>query len=650
MEEVVHNQISNFLMNHLPFSFLRKKDLVEISKQSSIKFVDKGEIIFKEGDPHIKTFYVIQQGSIELLYQDGIEEKLSEICDVGDIFGLKAIIGNRVYINTSKAHEESLLIQIPFHTFQNFIESEPKIAMYFAAGFSSGRALRNVGIKEVETARKNLSNSSERKNTKTPFREEDSLPVYKERKIISCGPDTKIKDAALLMNQNKVGSILIVDTEQRPLGIVTDVDFRKKVVADSIPLDKPVSEIMSFPVLTVNKEITFAKTIITMMQKNIRHLCITKDGTSNTAVIGIVTEHDILILQGNNPAVIAKEILSARNLNDLPALREKAEILLEEYLHQELSMEFILDIITEVNDALIIRIIDLNIQMMIVEGFGKPPVPFSWISLGSEGRKEQALRTDQDNAIVFENDDDEKFETIQKYFLELGARVTKSLNDCGFKFCPGEIMASNPKWCTSLTKWKTYFEEWIYSTTPQSILNFSIFFDFRSVYGNKNLVEDLDTFIQQKLKENQNALRFLAINAISNSPPLGLFRGFVVDKSGKHKNQFDIKARGTMPLADGARVLALEIGIKERNTIERYKKLSEHYPKLESEYKELAVVFEIISRFRTNNTLKNPTDGNYINPDNLNKIEKETLKHAFRIIQELQKRIEIHFQLNLIPK
>lgn len=651
-EGVIHNQVSLFLMDHLPFGFLKENDLLEISKKSQIKYFDKGDTIFEEGGTPPGQFYVIKEGSVELLFQDGDETKLSEICDVGDIFGIKAIIGARNYINTAKAHEETLVVVIPYSAFVTYIENDTRVAMYFAAGFSSGRALnKSIGIEEVERARKNLTTSDTKlAHTQTGFRDEDALPVFKDREVIYCTADTSIKDAATIMSKRNVGSILILDIEDRPIGIVTDVDFRKKVVPKEIPITSPVSTIMSSPVMTVGKEITIAKSIITMMQKNVRHLCITVDGTPNTRVEGIVTEHDILILQGNNPAVIAKEILQAKALKDLPGLRNRAEVLLHEYLKQEVSMAFILDIITEVNDALIIRIIQLCLKELETEGWEDPGLRFSWLSLGSEGRKEQPLRTDQDNAIIYENPAPGKEESANKYFLELGKKVTKVLNECGFKFCPGDVMASNPKWCGSQSTWEKYFRDWIYSGAPDAILNFSIFFDFRSVFGDPSFAVGLNEFIQTVLAENKNVLRFLAANAVSNSPPIGLFRGFIVDRHGQHKNEFDIKARGTMPIVDAARVLCLEANIQERNTIERYKALAKKDTKHARDYEEAAVTFEILSRFRTINTIEHPDKGNYINPNNLNKIEKETLKHAFQIIQELQKRLEVHFRLDLMSK
>lgn len=636
---VLHNRVSRFLSEYLPFSYMNEGDLLELTKKATMKFFDKGEIIFSEGSTPPPYFYVVQQGSVELSYNEDGEEIVSEIVDMGDIFGLKALLGKRNYINTAKAREETLLIVLPFSIMEGIINKEAKIGMYFAAGFSSGRS--KVNMNQINQVRKTLSRKYENNNA---IRQADSIHVFKNRAIIYCNPNTTILEAAKIMTQKKVGSILVLDYEDRPVGIVTDVDFRKKVICNQMNLNEPVSSIMSSPVITVRKDITLAETLITMMNKNIRHLCITRDGTDKTPVEGIVTEHDIMLLQGNTPAVITKQIYNSENIKEIKELRDQAEDLMKTYLEEELSLSFIFEMITQVNDAMIQRLIEIAIKDL-----GEPPVSFAWLSLGSEGRKEQVLRTDQDNAILYENPQPEKKESVKNYFLELAKKVNDSLYECGFAYCKGEVMAKNPKWCASFDDWKMYFLNWIESPTPKAIMHFSIFFDLRPVYENKSLVEDLEKFIHNQIQKNPNCLRYLALNSVSSTPPLGMWKGFAVEKHGEHKDQFDIKARGTVPIVDAARVLALEVGITEKNTMERWKKLAEKKPDRKDEYLEMSATFEIVSRIRIKNNLYNPQNGNYINPANLNKIDKETLKYAFQIIREMQKKLEVHFRLDLIP-
>lgn len=640
-------QIGELLRKFPPFSFLLETELLEISISTEIQYFAHNEIIFKENDPPEGKFYFIQKGSIELLYEEDGKQVISEICDEGEIIGIKALLGNRNYLNTARAHEDSLLVLIPYHTFFKYLEINPKIALYFAAGFSSGRSIKKTNLHEFESARKELSNLDSHPNLSLKF---DSFVIFREKKLIFCTTNTSIQRAAEIMTESRVGSILVLNERHCPVGIVTNLDFRAKVATFAIPLESNVSNIMSSPVHTVTSSITLSSAMLNMMSKNIRHLCVTEDGTPYSRALGIITEHDILLIQGDNPAIITKEILQSKSLNQLPTLRNKIESIVKEYIKQEVSIPFILEIITEVNDALISKIIELCITKLRELNYEDPGVEFVWLSLGSEGRREQSTRTDQDNAILFEDPPIDKVEAVKSYFLALGKLVTDELHACGFAYCPGNIMASNPKLCMSLSEWQDSFYRWILSGTPEAVLNISIFFDFRASYGKKELAQSLENFIQTKIPENQNILRYIALNSLAISTPLGLFRNFLVDKKGKHKNQFDIKLKGITPLVDAARVLALENKLQERSTIGRFNELKKIFPKLEKEYEEAKSTFEVLTRFRIRNLFENPGNNNYLNPDTLTKMEKEILKYGFRSINELQSILSTHFQLHLLGR
>lgn len=647
VDETISSQLGELLSKFPPFHFLKKSELLNLSKKIEIRFFAEKDILFEEGKKPDGFFFFIQKGSVELLWNNQGKQDISDICDTGEIIGLKAILGNRNYLNTARAHEDTLVLVIPFSSFQPYLESNPKISLYFASGFTSGRVLQRSAIQGFENARKEFSKQT---LPSTILRDFDTFSMYKEKEIISCNPETSIKNAADLMNKKNVGSILILDIDKKPIGIVTDVDFRKKVIPDNIDTNSPVTKIMSRPVYSVKKDISLAETMLIMLRNNIRHLCITKDGTEQSEAIGIITEHDVLLLQSNNPAIITKEIFQARNLNELPRIRNKIEDIVKEYVRQEVSIHYILEIITEINDSLISKIIELSIIELKLLGFTDPEVNFVWLALGSEGRREQAHRTDQDNAILYEDPSPEKAQDTKLYFLELAKMVTGELNACGFAFCPGNIMASNPDLCKSMTEWKNSFFKWIRSGSPEAVLNCSIFFDFRCVYGSKDLSEALESYIHEKIEENQNILRYMALNAVSNSPPLGLFRNFLLEKNGKHKHELNIKLRGISPLVDGARVLALKYKVKNRNTYERLEALKEKVPEFRKEYEEAANTFHILSRFRLVHSIQNSDSNNYINPDNLSKIEREILKNSFGVIKDLQTHLENHFQLNLMQR
>ncbi|HQU61422.1 MAG TPA: DUF294 nucleotidyltransferase-like domain-containing protein, partial [Saprospiraceae bacterium] len=352
-----------------------------------------------------------------------------------------------------------------------------------------------------------------------------------------CLPNTPIREAAAIMTGRQVGSIIVVDEKLAPAGIVTDKDFRTKVATGLVSLDKPVTAIMSSPVITVVPDITVADVQIQMVKHRINHLCITEDGTTDSKVIGVLSEHDLMVLQGNNPAILVREVRRCYNAESLRQVRERSESLLKEYIYQEVSIAFISTVMSEVNDEIIKRVIVLSEKEMEQEGHEKPEAGFCWLALGSEGREEQLLRTDQDNALLFDNVSDEAYESTKAYYLKLAGKVTYLLNQVGFEYCPGDMMASNPSWCLSLQEWKKQFSEWIFEPSPQAVRFCTIFFDYRPIYGDTVLAEQLTAHIFDSIQDQTVFLAFLGKDALQNPPPLTFFRNFVVENSGEHKDE-----------------------------------------------------------------------------------------------------------------
>ena len=640
------DRVKTELQKYPPFNQLTDNVLQGFSTKIKVQYYQEGEIIFEKGDDPKPYAFIVIKGSVNLTETIEHEEVLIDVCDEGDIFGVRHILAHDNYYVTAKVAEESLIYAVPVQEFKNLIENDSKVALFFAAEFASGMPEREYSLAHSVSLRKAYSNNP----CKPVLVENDTLEIHPTKNVVSCAPDVAIQHAAKIMADRNVGSIIIVNDKRHPLGIITDTDLRKKVVAvETNVKNDPVSSIMSSPVYTIEKGKTVADLIILMMKTNLRHFCVTQDGTPNTPVEGIISEHDVVTAEGNNPAVIIKEMMQCRDKEKLAMQREKAEELLISYLQQDVGIHFIANVITEVNDALISRAMEFAIQELNDEGYPKPELRFCWLSMGSEGRKEQLLRTDQDNAILYDDPPESEAEKVKQYFLSLGEKVTKILIDCGFKKCPADIMANNPKWNQSLTGWKTLFEKWILTPEPKAVMHSTIFFDFRPVYGNMDLADELKLFVIEKVKHGHGFLIFFAVNALQNPPPLSFFRNFIVESSGKHANEFDIKARTMMPLCDAARVLAFELEIKEYlSTSERYEKIAEIEPQLKELAKESGMAYEILMRLRAQNGLKHKNSGRYINPNNLNKLERQALRNIFKTIDSLQSTINLRYQLDYV--
>jgi CBS domain-containing protein len=258
------------------------------------------------------------------------------------------------------------------------------------------------------------------------------------------------------------------------------------------------------------------------------------------------------------------------------------------------------------------------------------------LALGSEGREEQLLRTDQDNAILYA-DTGEESKAVVEFFQELGKRVVDVLVEAGFERCPGDVMASNPKWNQPLSEWKSYFTGWIREPENIAVMHTNIFFDFRPVYGDESLAADLKSHIFEQLKTERSFLSFMARNATQNPPPLSFFRNMVVERSGEHRDAFDIKARAMTPLADAARVLVYDLGINiYGSTAERWQKIAEADESLARLADEAAMAYEILMRIRALEGLNRGSSGRYVHIKELNKLERQTLRNTFSVVKDVQ--------------
>ncbi len=640
--------VYNFLKRFPPFDLMEEQELLNIASGVRMKYVAAQEAILRKGDEPLDYFFVVHKGSILITENQDGEDVLIDQCDEGDIFGVRASIAQDEYIADAVAEEESLLYTIPMAQFNEVMAANPRVALFLAAGFASGLSILKSDQDDNVINVRRLLNQKDH-FTSQPL-EIDTLQIDSQKKIIDCSPQHTVREAAKIMSIFNVGSILITNEQKHPLGIITDSDFRRKVVAaEEIIKDKLVTSIMSSPVKTIRPELSVAEVMLKMISSRVTHLVVTEDGTPSSPALGVASQRDVLIAQGNNPSVLLKQIIKAKEVSQLARIRTQAESLVESYLHQEVGVPFISNIITEINDVLIQKANTFAIEKLKEQGLELPKLKYCWISLGSEGRREQLLRTDQDNALIYEDPSESEAAYAKSYFLKMSREITNTLLEVGFVKCPADMMASNPKWCQPISQWKKYFQDWIRQPDPQSVMHTTIFFDFRPIIGEETLAHELKEFIFQEIDKNELFLSLLAKNALQNPPPLSFFRSFIVEKGGTHKNEFDIKARAMMPLADAARVLAYSFKIKSYgSTFERFEEIARLDKNLTSICEAAAMAYEILLRQRAIYGLKNKNSGRYINPEHFNKLERQTIRSTFKTIDKIHQILEVRYRLNFI--
>lgn len=644
---LIAGSIAAFLNAYPPFSFLKLEELHRLANQTVVKHMEEGEWVLKTGQTPADHFYVVNKGSVHILSEAEGQEVLVDVCDEGDVFGLRALLAEGAYVSSAKVSEEALLYLLPIAPFEHILEHNPRVSLFFAAGFASRLPSRIETLLEKAPAHFPSNNEL----SENPVASERDLRIVDGvKEVMTCSPDISVWEAAKKMSDKRIGSLIVASQDRIPIGILTDSDLRRRVIAKGLnPAETKISEIMTSPVMTIKRGMNVSELIITMIRQRIRHFVVTEDGTPKTPVIGIISERDVLSTQGSNPGVIFREITRAETAERMNNLRGKAEVLMQQYLEQEVGMNFISGVMKEINDAILTRVMQMVTEKMQEKGYGEPPMRFCWLSLGSEGRKEQLLRTDQDNALVYEDPPEKEAASVQSYFLTFASIANELLEACGFERCPADMMASNPQWCLSLSGWKKQFYQWVATPKPKAVMHSTIFFDFRPVYGDKTLSETLRNYIFELVDKDKLFTSLLAKGALNNPPPLSFFRKFIVEKGGQHEDRFDIKARAMMPLADAARVLAYSAHILEEvGTVERFRAVAQKEQKDKDLFEEAAMAYEILMRFRALNGLRHKDSGRYIEVEHLNKLHRQTLRNVFVTITKIQKLLRVRFQTDMI--
>ena len=638
MKNTIAERILDFLKDFPPFNLLPKETLFEISTKIEIHYFEKDQIIFDQNDNPHEHFYMVYEGAVRLYRFVEDQKHVVDICDEGDLFGLRPLIMKENYLMGAAANEESILYGIPIQLFSDIILNYPKVSQFLIASFATntrdpftdkhkGKLFANIeAIRKVEN---NFIETQTAKYTQNP---------------ITCSPKTTIQFAAKVMTTNIINSI-VVTVDNIPIGIMTDKDIRTKIGTGLFKITDPVEAIMTSPVITFAENITVAEAQLARLKHKVSHLCITKDGTNKTELVGILAEHDLSLIQGNNPLLLTKQIRSAKDAETLKYIRSKASELTQGYIEQEIPIYFVTKVISEINTAITKKAIHLSIKEIGVE----PPVAYTWLALGSQSRKEQLLMTDQDNALVFENVSEEKYTETKKYFLKLASKVTEKLNIVGFEYCPANIMASNPKWCLSVSEWKSQFKDWIKHPSSDKILNSIIFFDFEFIYGDTHLYDKMAKSVFKYIYKKPVFLGFLSKATLDNPAPLGFFKQFLVEEDGENKDHFDIKSRAIRPLVDAARIFSLHHQISVNNTIARYEKLMEVEPQNSDIFESCANAFKILLQFRTSQGLTNNDSGRFVDINNLSKADRLKLKSCFKPIKNVQESLKLRFNVSQIP-
>ena len=624
-------QAKHFLSGLVPFSFLPAEEIALIAKNLTMVQHPEDTILFVQERSRVGYLYILQKGSAERYYEENYKKTMSEMLSEGDLYGgISMLVNDSISVRTFRVNEKSYFYLLPKKIFLEICSRYKEFTEYFTDTF--GKRMLEKSYASIIA------------NTLQP--EEEGLQFFNRaleslsmKKPVFGESNLSIRNAAKMMGQEEIGSLFINTPEGECIGVVTEKDLTKKVIATGFDISRPVSDIMSSPVRTIPDQALIFEALLAMMQEDIRHLAVTG---ANKKVTGIISNRDLLTAQGQSPVFLIREISAAGSMTEIIDRHNKLPRQIRSLIAGGAKAKNLTRFITTVSETILDKLIEYTIDSV-----GQPPVEFAFMILGSEGRREQTLKTDQDNAIIFKDVPKKDESEVKQYFLKFGEKACTLLDEAGYAFCKGDVMAMNPKWCQPLSTWKKYYSGWIHAAEPEDLLKASIFFDFRTGYGNDDFVDSLHRHLFASLQGWPGFFRHLAENAMYFTPPLGFFRNFVVESKGKHRDAFDIKS-AMMPIVDFARIYALKNKIEETNTLERLRQLNLKKVLSRQAYEELERAYSFLLQLRLARQTTSVIDekaepDNYIKPKALTRIEQKMLKEIFIRIEKFQSKLGFDF-------
>ncbi|GHA42559.1 DUF294 nucleotidyltransferase-like domain-containing protein [Photobacterium aphoticum] len=616
-------EVLNFISQYPPFDDLPEEHLKQIAMQAEVAYFRQGTDILKSGDD-IRDLYMVRSGAVEVYRRKG---ELYNRIDAGGLFGQMGLLMNNRVRMPVKAIEDTLVYCIPEQMFVALCDEFENFADF-------------MELEDSARLRTAISNQNDG----------NDFTTAKARKILSREPVTlpstaTIQEAAMLMAEENVTSLLIVrppeeiteEDDDQLLGILTDRDLCIRVLAQGLDTNFAVSEVMTTDVVSLDYNAYVFEAMLTMLRYNTHHLPILKDKKP----IGVIGMTDIVRYESQNSLLLVSSIYQQTSVEDLKQVASQVKDCFVRMVSEDANAHMIGRAMSVIGSSFKQRLAELAEQEL-----GPAPIPYCLIAMGSMARDEQLIVTDQDNALILDNSYDEAVHG--EYFAQFAKFVCDGLAECGYEYCTGDIMATNPEWRKTRAEWEECFARWIDDPTPERLLNSNIFFDLLGVHGRLKWAEHLSSFVVRRAKRNNRFLAAMAYNAIRRTPPLGFFKDFVMEKDGRHRNSINLKRRGTAPMADLIRVHALAIGSRSQNSFERLDDINDAGILPKGRGMDLKDAMELIYMVRIRHQALDIENGekpdNNIEPEHMSDFERRNLKAAFQILSNAQNFMKYRYQ------
>lgn len=623
----------NFLKKHAPFNKMTSDALLDFAQKSQIAFYPAGSTIVGPESGNVRYFYLIESGKVQARQAGEVTVTEYSILSLsaGESFPIGAVTAGRPSTNHYLAVEDTFCYQLPAEDFMVLMTTSPEFSLFCTQYIAS---LLNQSRQQLQ--QQFAQRASDQQTLNSP------LSGIGSRTPITVTPDTPVRAAMETMSQAKVGSLVVINEDRKPVGMFTRSDLLDRVLLADLPHTAPISEAMSTTLFILEEQATAYDAMLAMATHGIRHILVSD---AEGRLTGVVSERDLFALQRVGLRQIRQTIEEAVNVDALLQSVTDVRQLSFNMLAQGIGAEQLTQFISALNDAITRRVIQLNLDKHNFDG-----IEWAWLAFGSEGRDEQTFSTDQDNGIVFICEDQNMLEPLRQRFLTFALDVNKDLDRCGFPLCKGNIMASNPQWCLSLDEWKNQFSQWIRQPHPDALLNATIFFDFRPLFGKHDLAEAMRRHLLQQTQSSPMFLRAMAKNALDVEPPLGKIRDFLTDLEPGQPGKIDLKKYGSRIFVDVARIYALASGVHNTNSVQRLRISAKRLNIREDEINAVLEGLDFIQLLRLQHQYLEGEPGrqgdNLINPDKLNELDRRILKESFRQARKIQTRLKLDYQVN----
>ncbi len=584
-----------------PYDVLSNEARDEILAQSDWIYIAKGGVIYRIGE-HLKGLYIIVNGQVSVTDENNAQISL---LNRENSFGERGLLRDGIAATTAVAQEDCRLLCIPAAVFQKMRKQHHEIGWFFDR---RGRA---------QVAARALP------DTLTSVR----IKTLMAANPATCTPDTTIGDAASAMRDKHISCLCVV-SDGRLVGIVTLRDLVNKAMADDLPNGTAVSAIMTTNPRFLPPSAIGSDVLHTMMEFRLGHLPVVSSGR----LIGIVTQTNLTRFQASYAANFVSEAAHATSVPELAQITDRIPRLLVHLVAAGNRHDVVTRMITDIADVVTRRLL-----RMAEDKLGPPPARYLWLACGSQGRQEQTGVSDQDNCLILQNG----LSADQlAYFEPFAQFVSDGLHACGYVYCPGDMMATNPRWRQPVSIWADYFHSWISNPVKEAQMLASVMFDLRPIGGDSTLFDDLQATTLKAAASNSIFTAHMATNALSHATPLGLLRGLSTIRAGEHRNTIDMKLNGVAPVVDLARMYALQGQLPELNTRARLQAALDAGIISTSGGHDLIDAYDLVAQTRLEHQTKTIKGGaapdNFLPPATLSGFERSNLRDAFVVIKTMQ--------------